>query len=918
MNKDNRLILIDGSAYIFRAFYGLPPMSRKDGTPVNAVFGFTNMLVKLIEDYRDEKLIVIFDAARENFRNKIYKDYKANRGETPEDLIPQFDLIKKCVSAFNIPQLEIEGFEADDIIATYSVEASKINIPSLIVSSDKDLMQLVNEKVQMLDPMKNKKIGINEVIAKFGVEPNKVVQIQALMGDKVDNIPGALGIGPKIALELINEYGDIESLIKNADKIKQEKRRNIIKSSVSDIRVSLKLVTLDKEMKLPLHIEEIKPFAEIINNKKSINDFLQEQGFRAIQQRLENNSFINSNNPSNLNEILTHKKMESEFITISSVTELNEIVEEIKIKGFVSIDTETNSLNIEKAELVGISICFDEKKAFYIPINHKKIETNVLLKKQPSEAEVIELMQSVCSDPSILKIGQNLKYDIRILKKYNIIFNSFDDTMLLSYALDNGLTRHGMDDLAYRHLNYITTKYKDLVGAGKKQITFDYVSIEEATKYAAEDALVTLKLYNQLKSRIVKEKVLNIYEKIDRPLVDVLSSMEELGIKVNKDYLKELSRQFNTDALTIEKKIYKITNKEFNIGSPKQLGEILFIEMKIQGGKKTKTGTYSTDSGILEDLVLQGYEIAKLVLEWREVSKLRSTYTDTLQEQIDVNTKRVHTSYATATTLTGRLSSNDPNLQNIPIRTDKGRKIRYAFIAEKKHKLVSCDYSQIELRLAAEMSKDKNFINAFINNEDIHSSTAKEIFNITDNQLSDEHRRKAKAINFGILYGISPYGLAKQLSITNSEAKNYIENYFRRFPGIKEYMNSQINFAKTNNYVETIFGRKCNIKGINDKNFAVRGFAERQSINAPIQGTAADIIKLSMIEIHKYICEKKLNVRMLLQVHDELIFEIKEELVDESLDVIKNIMETTHLKYKNFIVPLTIEYGVGNNWGESH
>jgi len=918
MNKDNRLILIDGSAYIFRAFYGLPPMSRKDGTPVNAVFGFTNMLVKLIEDYRDEKLIVIFDAARENFRNKIYKDYKANRGETPEDLIPQFDLIKKCVSAFNIPQLEIEGFEADDIIATYSVEASKINIPSLIVSSDKDLMQLVNEKVQMLDPMKNKKIGINEVIAKFGVEPNKVVQIQALMGDKVDNIPGALGIGPKIALELINEYGDIESLIKNADKIKQEKRRNIIKSSVSDIRVSLKLVTLDKEMKLPLHIEEIKPFAEIINNKKSINDFLQEQGFRAIQQRLENNSFINSNNSSNLNEILTHKKMESEFITISSVTELNEIVEEIKIKGFVSIDTETNSLNIEKAELVGISICFDEKKAFYIPINHKKIETNVLLKKQPSEAEVIELMQSVCSDPSILKIGQNLKYDIRILKKYNIIFNSFDDTMLLSYALDNGLTRHGMDDLAYRHLNYITTKYKDLVGAGKKQITFDYVSIEEATKYAAEDALVTLKLYNQLKSRIVKEKVLNIYEKIDRPLVDVLSSMEELGIKVNKDYLKELSRQFNTDALTIEKKIYKITNKEFNIGSPKQLGEILFIEMKIQGGKKTKTGTYSTDSGILEDLVLQGYEIAKLVLEWREVSKLRSTYTDTLQEQIDVNTKRVHTSYATATTLTGRLSSNDPNLQNIPIRTDKGRKIRYAFIAEKKHKLVSCDYSQIELRLAAEMSKDKNFINAFIINEDIHSSTAKEIFNITDNQLSDEHRRKAKAINFGILYGISPYGLAKQLSITNSEAKNYIENYFRRFPGIKEYMNSQINFAKTNNYVETIFGRKCNIKGINDKNFAVRGFAERQSINAPIQGTAADIIKLSMIEIHKYICEKKLNVRMLLQVHDELIFEIKEELVDESLDVIKNIMETTHLKYKNFIVPLTIEYGVGNNWGESH
>jgi len=918
MKKENRLILIDGSAYIFRAFYALPPMSRKDGTPVNAVFGFTNMLVKLIEDYRDEKLIVIFDAARENFRNIIYKDYKANRGETPEDLIPQFDLIKKCVRAFNIPQLEIEGFEADDIIATYSVEATKINISSLIVSSDKDLMQLVNDKVQMLDPMKNKKIGIHEVIEKFGVEPTKVAQIQALMGDRVDNIPGALGIGPKIALELIKEYGDIDGLIKNADKIKQEKRRNIIKSSESDIRVSLKLVTLDNEVKLPLHIEDIKPFNKIQNNKKSINEFLREQGFRAIEQRLENNSFINTNHPNDVKESVKHKKIQSEFITINSISELNKIIEEIRRKGFVAIDTETNSLDIEKAELIGISISFDEKKAFYIPINHKKIETNERLKNQLSEVSVIKIIQSVCSDPSILKIGQNLKYDIRILKKYNIIFNSFDDTMLLSYALDNGLTRHGMDDLAYRHLNYITIKYKDVVGIGKKQITFDYVTIEDATRYAAEDALITLKLYNQLKLRIIKEKVLSVYEKIDRPLINVLSSMEEFGIKVKKDYLKVLSRQFKSDAQTIEKKIYKITNKEFNIGSPKQLGEILFIEMKIKGGKKTKTGTYSTESGILEDLVLQGYEIAQLVLEWREVSKLRSTYTDALQEQIDVNTKRVHTSYATATTLTGRLSSNDPNLQNIPIRTDKGKKIRHAFIAEKKYKLVSCDYSQIELRLAAEISKDKNFINAFINKEDIHSSTAKEIFDVTDNQLSAEHRRKAKAINFGILYGISPYGLAKQLSISNSEAKKYIENYFSRFPGIKEYMNSQISFAKTNNYVETIFGRRCNIKGINDKNFSVRGFAERQSINAPIQGTAADIIKLAMIEVYKNICEKKLNAKMLLQVHDELVFEIREDLVEESLDIIKNIMETTHLQYKDFIVPLTIEYGIGNDWGESH
>ena len=915
MNKVNRLILIDGSAYIFRAYYALPPMSRKDGTPVNAVFGFTNMLVKLIEDYRAEKLIVIFDAARENFRNKIYPDYKANRGEVPEDLIPQFDLIKKCVEAFNIPQLEIEGYEADDIIATYTVEAFKLNIPSLIVSSDKDLMQLVNEKVEMLDPMKNKKIGINEVIEKFGVGPEKVTQIQALTGDKVDNIPGALGIGPKTGFELIQEFGDIDNLIKNVDKIKQEKRKNIIKESEEDIRISLKLVSLDKKINLPLSINDIKPFVEIHNNKNSINNFLKDQGFRAIQQRLENNSYINNNTK---NEVDNNIKVSSNYITINNIFQLNDITEKIKKIGLVAIDIETTSLDIEKAELVGISISYNEEKAFYIPINHKNLETNKRLKNQLSENEVIQHIKLICSNPSILKIGQNLKYDIRILKKYDIKFCSIDDTMLFSYALDNGLTRHGMDDLAYRHLSHTTIKYKDLVGSGKKQITFDYVPIEEATKYAAEDASITLKLYNQLKPRLINEKSTDVYEKIDKPLIDVLSTMEELGIKVNRVYLKKLSEEFFNNAKRIEKQIIEIAGKEFNIGSPKQLGEILFLEMKIKGGKKTKSGTYSTDSGILEELSLQGYKIARLVLEWREVSKLRSTYTDALQDQIDSKTKRVHTSYSIATTLTGRLSSNDPNLQNIPIRTEKGRQIRNAFIAEKKYKIVSFDYSQIELRLAAEISKDKNFINAFVNEQDIHSSTAKEIFNLTDKQLVSDHRRKAKTINFGILYGISPYGLAKQLSISNLEAKTYIENYFSRYPKIKNYMDYQINFAKTNNYVETIFGRKCNIKGINDKNFAVRGFAERQSINAPIQGTAADIIKLSMIEIHKYIIQNKIDVKMLLQVHDELVFEIKENLVEESVNIIKKVMETNHLKYKDFTVPLTVDYGIGNNWGHSH
>jgi DNA polymerase-1 len=668
-------------------------------------------------------------------------------------------------------------------------------------------------------------------------------------------------------------------------------------------------------MSLPLDINEIKSFVEITNNKKSINNFLQEQGFRAIQQRLENNSFINGSDLSEDKKIL---EIKADFILVNKIEELIKIIEIIKRIGFVAIDTETNSLNIEKAELVGISIAFDEKKAFYIPISHKNIETNKVLKSQILINEVLKCIKIICLDPSILKIGQNLKYDIRILRKYGVIFNSIDDTMLLSYALDNGITRHGMDELSYRHLNHSSIKFKDLVGTGKKKITFDYVSIEDATEYAAEDALITLKLYNQLKPRLLLEKVSNIYETIDKPLIEVLSSMEEIGIKVNDSYLQNLSDDFTKDAINLEKQVFKITEREFNIGSPKQLGEILFVEMKLPGGKKTKTGTYSTDSGILEDLSLQGHKIAKLVLDWREVSKLRSTYTDSLQQQIDPSSKRVHTSYATATTLTGRLSSNDPNLQNIPIRTDKGKKIRNAFIAENNHKLVSLDYSQIELRLAAEISKDDNFIASFINKEDIHSSTAKEIFNISDKELTSEHRRKAKAINFGILYGISPYGLAKQLSITNSEAKLYIENYFKKFPKIRDYMNYQINFAKTSNYVETIFGRKCNIKGINDKNFAVRGFAERQSINAPIQGTAADIIKLSMIELNKHIINKNLNAKMLLQVHDELIFEIKNDVVEESIEIIKNIMEKNHLQYVDFKVPLTIDYGIGDNWGESH
>ena len=914
MNKQNRLILIDGSAYIFRAYYALPPMNRQDGTPINAVFGFTNMMVKLIEDYQEDKIIVIFDAARKNFRNKIYPDYKANRGDTPEDLIPQFELIRQCVEAFNIKQLELDGYEADDIIASYTKLASNKQIDSLIVSSDKDLMQLVNKNVSMLDPMKNINIGINQVIEKFGVEPKKVIFIQALTGDKIDNIPGAPGIGPKTALELIKEYGDINGLLKNVQKIKQEKRKKVIIDSEKEIRTSLELVKLKDNIDLPINIEEIICYSEIKKNNEKLFDFLNEQGFKSIANRLKNNPYIFKSEIIEKNE----RNKNYKFLLLNSKKILDNTISNILKKGYCAIDTETNSLNIEKAKLVGISLCYDETYSYYIPINHLSKDKSKKIKEQLEEDYVLEKIKIVCENPSILKIGQNIKYDLRILNKYNISINSVADTMLMSYALDNGINKHNMDDLAFNHLQHNTIKFKEIVGSGKNEITFDYVDLNTAVNYAAEDALITLRLFNSLFSRVKKEKNEFIYQEIDLPLINVLSSMEKNGIKLDKDYLKKLSYEFEKDSKSIEKKIYNLSKKEFNIGSPKQLGEILFLDLKIPGGKKTKSGTFSTDSSILNDLASRGYDIALFVLEWRELTKLKSTYTDTLQEQADNKNNRVHTSYGLANTLTGRLSSNDPNLQNIPIRTENGKKIRKAFISDKKNCLISFDYSQIELRLAAEISKDKNFIQAFQNNEDIHSSTAKDIFNLSDSKISSDHRRKAKAINFGILYGISAYGLAKQLDITNFEAKNYIQDYFIKHPKIKEYMDTQIDFAKTQKFVETIFGRRCNIKGINDKNFAVRGFAERQAINAPIQGSAADIIKLAMIEIYKKINLNEIKAKMLLQVHDELVFEVEETNQDTLINQVKEIMETSHLRFKNFSVPLTVDYGIGKNWGEAH
>ena len=646
MNKQNRLILIDGSAYIFRAYYGLPPMNRADGTPINAVFGFTNMLVKLIEDYRDDKMIVIFDAARENFRNTIFKDYKANRGETPEDLIPQFEIIRECVDAFNIPQLEIEGFEADDIIATYCKLAEKQKIDSIIVSSDKDLMQLVTKEITMLDPMKNKKIGIDQVVEKFGLPPEKVIQIQALTGDKVDNIPGAPGIGPKTALQLIQEFGDVHKLIENVNQIPQEKRRNIIVDNKEDILVSLQLVKLKDDIKLPIDISNIHTYSSIDKND-NLSNFLSNQGFKSIAERLKNNSFIKSNT-SEQKEI---KKIDNKYFLINNSEELHKLIALIKKTGYFAIDTETNSLNIEDANLVGVSIAVNENSAYYIPINHKNLEDNKRLKEQIKESEIIKLLQPICNDPSILKIGHNIKYDLRILEKYGLKLTSIADTMLLSYAIDNGVTKHNMDDLAYLHFNHTNIKFKELVGSGKKEITFDFVEISKALYYAAEDALITLKLYEFLNNRVKNEKGNFVYSEIDLPLISVLSLIEKNGIKVNTKYLNQLSEVFQKDSLVLEKKIYKFAGKNFNIGSPKQLGEILFVDLNIQGGKKTKSGTFSTDSSTLSNLSDQGYEIASLILDWRELTKLKSTYTDALQNQATKNNSRVHTSYGVANTL---------------------------------------------------------------------------------------------------------------------------------------------------------------------------------------------------------------------------------------------------------------------------
>ena len=923
MSNQKHLFLIDGSGYIFRAYYALPPLTRKsDGLPVGAVSGFCNMLYSFLEKARagnsmdtPSHLAVIFDSARKNFRNDIYKEYKGNRSDAPEDLIPQFDYIRKAVKAFNLPSIELQNYEADDLIATYKIQAKKEKIKLTIVSSDKDLMQLVDQDTYMLDTMKDKHIGIDEVKEKFGVPPEKVIDVQSLAGDSVDNVPGVPGIGIKTAAELINQFGSLDELLKKAETIKQPKRRQALLDNKSNALISRELVTLKNDVPVKETINDfiLKPF-----DKEKIFSFLDEMEFTKIKKRIEQTYGMSETNFKPSSTVVRKSlKNEAGFNIVYDKKEIETILAKADDQGFFAVDTETNSLDTQKAELVGVSLAVNENQAYYVPVGHKNKDDKEI-KKQIKIEDLIKILKPYLEDETIKKVGQNIKYDLKIFKKYGIHLKSFEDTMLLSYALDSGLNRHNLDILAKTHLDHENIKYKDVAGTGKSEVTFDQVKIIDSYRYACEDADVTLKLYNIFKERLVKEKCFHVYENLEIPLVDVLARMECQGIKIDKKILSQLSETFAKNLKVLEKKIYKIAGEEFNIGSTKQLGDILYEKLKISGTKKTKKGNFATNVNVLEDLAGKGHEFPKLVLDWRQKSKLKNTYTDTLPEHIDPKTKRVHTSFLLAATTTGRLASSDPNLQNIPIKSKEGKEIRSAFVAESGHSIISADYSQIEMRVLAHVGDVKELKKAFRNNEDIHSITASQIFDCDIKKINEDMRRKAKAINFGIIYGISSYGLAKQISVSNPEAEQFLFSYFKKFPEIKDYMQETLKFCRKHGYVKTMFERKCHFPNINDKNHTLKSFQERAAINAPIQGAAADIIRYAMINIDKKILEKKIKSKLLVQIHDELLFESKDNDVKKEITLIKNEMENAIDKDFNFSVPLIVDANSAKNWNDAH
>ena len=931
MNDKKHIYLVDGSTYIFRAYHALPPLTRKsDGFPVGAISGFCNMLDKLIKDEREKNnlthLLVIFDASGKTFRNDIYPEYKANRSSPPEDLKPQFPVIRKATDAFNVNHVEMLGYEADDLIASYAKAAINEKMKVTIVSSDKDLMQLVKEDVSMLDTMKNRLIQKNEVIEKFGVEPKKVIDVQSLAGDSIDNIPGVPGIGIKTAALLINEYDNLDNLLEKASNIKQNKRRESLIEFADQARLSRELVTLKEDVKLPIPIKDIE--IQSFDPKKLIS-FLKGMEFKTLTEKKAREFNLNLEDIeteelelefNKEKEVETETKNKKDFnkfdykkyTTIVSKNELDNWKRKITEKGYVAIDTETDSLNAIQANLIGFSLATDINEACYIPIKHDNADEQIHID------DAIDFLKSINEDPSILKIFHNKKYDALVLDKYNIKVNSYDDTMLISYSLGSGGTRHSLDFLAKKYMSHSAISFKEIAGSGKNQKSFNEININEASIYAAEDADITFRLWKILRPRLMSEKISSVYETIERPLAKVIMDMEKNGVCIDEKILKDLSIKFENDIKKIEKECFEIVGNEFNLGSPKQIGEIFFDKLKIKGGKKTPSGAWSTDAETLNFLASSGNILPRLLLEWRGLSKLKSTYTDALPNFINKNTKRIHTSYSMSSTSTGRLSSSDPNLQNIPIKNEEGKMIRSAFIAEDGYSLISADYSQIELRIIAHISDDNNLKNAFKNDIDIHSLTASEVFGVPIEDMSQDIRRKAKAINFGIIYGISPFGLSNQLDISRSEASDYIRSYFEKFPSIRDYMESTKEFAKNNGFVKTLFGRKCIIDDSGNRGPGGKAFMERAAINAPIQGTAADIIKRAMIKIPKNLKKENLETKMIMQVHDELIFETKDSEIEKTMSIVIKEMSEAHKPVVDLSVDLKVEAASGKNWDQAH
>ena len=927
--KGHHLLLVDGSAFIFRAYHALPPLTRKsDGLPVGAVSGFVNMLWKMLEDQRGADqpthAAVVFDKGSHTFRNDLYDLYKANRDEMPEDLRPQIPLTRDATRAFNIACLEQEGFEADDIIATLAVRARDAGGRVTILSSDKDLMQLVGGGIEMYDAMKNRRIDSEGVEEKFGVGPERVIDVQALAGDSVDNVPGAPGIGVKTAALLINEYGDLETLLARAEEIKQPKRKQTLIDHADQIRLSKRLVTLDSDMELDYGLESLEvkePEAEVLL------EFLTSMEFRTITKRVSDALGVEAPaipepSPDEASEEAAEAVPfdTASYEAVRDATALSGWIARAHARGWVAVDTETTSLDEMQAELVGISLAIEPGSACYIPLTHKAGDgdglfgTSDLAEGQMGLEEALVMLKPLLEDPAVLKIGQNMKYDAKIFARYGVNVAPIDDTMLMSYAMNAGLHGHGMDLLSERYLDHAPIEIKTLLGTGKSAITFDKVAVDEAVKYAAEDADITLRLWQSFKPQLHRKRVTTVYETLERPMVGVLAEMEMAGIKVDRDTLSRMSNAFAQKMAGLEAEIHELAGETFNVGSPKQLGEILFDKMSLEGGKKGKTGAWSTPADVLEDLATE-HDLPARVLDWRQLSKLKSTYTDALQDHINPDTGRVHTSYSIAGANTGRLASTDPNLQNIPVRTEEGRRIREAFVAEPGKVLVSLDYSQIELRILAHIADIAALKDAFREGQDIHAMTASEMFGVPVEGMDPMVRRQAKAINFGVIYGISGFGLARNLRIPRAEAQGFIDRYFERFPGIRQYMDDTIAFAKQNDFVQTLFGRKINTPEINAKG-PHAGFARRAAINAPIQGTAADIIRRAMIRMPEAI--EGLPATMLLQVHDELLFEVEDGAVDDLIATARRVMEGAADPAVHLDVPLVVDAGQGANWAEAH